>query len=263
MNLKSKLEQELAKNIDKSGQVEINPDVIRKAIGDTEESNKQKKPANNIDETTSVKLSDRVKNDPMLVASEQGSVSEVATKELVKATDSIKKQTKLLKDTLTTEKSKEIEITSEDKYLFLDTIIENSRFTRSFNLFGGKLQGTLRTRTQNETRAIFQQLNKELRDGKLETQLEYSLRLRNMLFAAQVEFLNGDMYAELQKPLMATVNGEETTEIGWLHQVDIWNELNDGLTNLLFNELCRFEYKYLTLLEQADDQNFWKTELPT
>lgn len=255
MDLKAKLEKEASK----TGEVNLNAGTIAQAL--TGEAAKTAEPKKDMmAETSEVKLSDKVKNDPVLKAAADGAVSEAMTQEMVKGKAAAEVQNKMIIDLLNTDDT--VEITPNDKHLFLDAVIENKRFVLPFSLFAGRYTGEFRSRTQAETFAIFQQLNKELRQGGLESQLSYSMRLRNMLFATQVKRLNDKEYVELSAPLLTTVDGDKITPPAWLGQIEPWNTMNDGVINLIYNELRKFEYKYLMMLDNADNQNFWKAELP-
>ena len=253
MDLKAKLEKELTDN----KEININPATINQVA---KEDTKVEAPDAAMDKTTTVKLSDRVKNDPALKTAEAGSVADAMTAEQVKIKTAADIQNKIMVDLLSIKDN--IEITSKEKHAFLDSLINNTKFTGSFSLFGGTFTGEFRTRTQLETFAIFQQLNKELRKGGLESQLSYSMRLRNMLFAAQIKRLNDKEFVELKEPLITVVDGDKETPPAWLDQITYWDKLNDGVINVIYSELRKFEYKYLMMLENANTQNFWKAELP-
>ena len=155
----------------------------------------------------------------------------------------------------------QLTITEEDREAFLDALVTGERYVRPFSIFGGKIKGKLRCRSQAESYAIMQVLSRETRDGgPITTALEYATRLRNMLIAAQVQELNGEEYATLQDPLLQTVKGSEVTPPGWLDQVAGWEAKNEAIISGLYNELKKFERRYWLMTDNADDQNFWRPE---
>lgn len=251
MNIKDKLEKEM----NDAGEVVINPATLTEAT-----TGSKPKAENLTDKDTTVKLSDRIKNDRALNTAEKADTTELVVKELIKDKELVAAQDNLLRELIEPDNTT-IELSANDKHSFLDSVIANTRFVCGFSLFDGELTGKLRTRTQEESYAIFQRLNRELREGKLDTQLAYSMRLRNMLFAGSIAELNGVAYAELMHPLLPEGKGEEVTEPAWLCQVNQWDKFNDGVMKLIFKELQKFEYKYMTLLDNANTANFWKTEL--
>lgn len=219
-----------------------------------------KSPEDKMKETDTVVVSDKVKNSSILKAAAEGDPQEEINKDMA---ESVKPLDKFLKIVTGDEEPEEkITITPEQKQAFVDSIVANKRFVLSFSLFNGKLEGEFQSRTQNESFAIFEQLNRELSDT-LSSQLAYSIRLRNMLLTAQLTRLNGDHFTGLAHPLFKTVEADKTTEPGWLSQVDYWITKDDGVVAMLYKELRKFEYRYLTMLENADNQNFWKTDLST
>ena len=87
--------------------------------------------------------------------------------------------------------------------------------------------------------------------------MDYSLRLRCMLLAAQVGDYCGTSCDTLAEPLARTVTAEGPKEPGWLKQVEYWEQQNEALVAIVYGELRTFESKYWTMVESAGDQNFW------
>ena len=161
------------------------------------------------------------------------------------------------------ESGAEIELTEADKEAFIESLISGERHTQDFALYGGKIRGTFRARSQQETVGIIRHLNRLRRDGEIDDMLEYATILRNILLAAQVKSLNGDEYAELQEPLMRTIKGKDVEEPGWLEQAKHWAAKQEGLNAALYSELRKFEQKYWAMVDGADDQNFLNPEEST
>jgi len=151
-----------------------------------------------------------------------------------------------------------ITLTQRERDAFLDTLISGDRFTLPFTIFNDRVTGTFRCRSQKESQAIITQVNRECREEKVTSPLDYSTRLRNMLLAAQVAELNGDAFPPLKEPLVRTVEGEDKiTPAGWLEQVALWESKNEGLVSAIYHELQLFERKYWTMVNNANDQDFW------
>jgi len=153
----------------------------------------------------------------------------------------------------------EVEVLEDERATFLDVLITGDRYIRPFTLFGDKVRGKFRCRTQTESQAIISELNREINDKLIVNALDYSTRLRNMLLAAQVMQFQDEEFPDLQKPLMQTVDSKNDTTIkpGWLNAVDFWQEKHEGLISALYNALQLFEQKYWTMVQHANDQNFW------
>ena len=154
-------------------------------------------------------------------------------------------------------------VDDEDRRQFLEALVSGKRYQRSFSLFGGKITGVFRSRSQLESRAISVRLYHENRNGEIAGAPDFTVRMRAMMLAAQVEELDGTGYVELAKPYMRTVVGKDVTEPGWLDQARHFAEMNEALAEAVFNELKSFEKKYWTMVDRASDQNFWNPEKST
>lgn len=154
----------------------------------------------------------------------------------------------------------EVRLTEEERAIFLDAIVSNSRFVLPFTIFNGKVNGLIRSRTQAETRAIISQLQREIRETSIQSDADYTLRLRSMLMAAQIAEYNGATNPELTEPLMPVrqPDGKDKPQ-GWLAQALHWQDLDEALATALYEEIRKFEVKYWMMARHAADQNFWRT----
>lgn len=151
-----------------------------------------------------------------------------------------------------------VSIDDEDRDAFLDAIVKDVRYLRTFNLFGGKLTGVLRSRTQEESLAILAYLNILLKKGEITQQIEYSTMLRAAVLACQVEELNGLKYVPLTAPLYTVKkNKDEEVQPGWIDQFKMWMAKPEATTTAIYDELQIFESKYWTMIRSAPDSNFW------
>ena len=242
MDIKAKLEKQLADN------GEITGASVQSAIQEPEPDAKA------LTRDSEVELSDSVKNDPLFSTLDAANVVDTLNKDAKMANRVLADQLKII---AAEEQDDKVIITAAEKAAFIAAIIGNTRYISSFTLFNGALRAELRSRTQEESYAIFQRLNAELAANKLESQLAYSIRLRNMFLASQVKRINDTEFSELKAPLLKTVAGNDVTEPGWLDQVDYWHRQSDGLVSALYRQLRMFELKYLLMVENADKQNFW------
>lgn len=217
----------------------------------------EKRPEDKVQETDKVLVSDTIKNNTVLVAATAGDPQQELNNDMAEAVEPLDKYMHIV---VGDGPKEEVIITPAHKQAFIDSVIANRRFVLPFSLFNGKLEGEFQSRTQNESFAVFEELNRELAD-KLSSQLSYSIRLRNMLLTVQLTRLGGDHFTGLKTPLFKVVEVDKVTEPGWLAQVDYWITKDDGVVAMLFKELRKFEYIYLTMLENANNQNFWKTDL--
>jgi len=148
-------------------------------------------------------------------------------------------------------------VTEEERELFLDCIVTGKRFELPFSLFDGKITGKFRSRSQEESNAILARLNWEVEQKKIYNVMEYTGRLRNMLLAAQVAEIRNTKLVPLMTPLYRTQAGDTITEPGWLSQVATWTSEHEGLVSALYREFQLFEQKYVLMVNNATNQNFW------
>lgn len=154
-----------------------------------------------------------------------------------------------------------VTVTPNDKAEFLQALVTGGRFSSEFTMFNGKIRGVFRSRRQNEAIAIFNQMAKELSKGDLRSGAEQVARIRYMLLSCQLAELNGTKFEEAQEPLNDLVgNDGKVTPPTWLGKASYFESLPEGLVTALFTQLCEFEAKYWTMVNNAKDQNFWKPE---
>jgi hypothetical protein len=167
-------------------------------------------------------------------------------------------------DETTPDKKPVVLITKEEKDAFIEALVTGRRYKTSFTLCGGKVTGTLQSRTQLESQAILAELRHELDSGKLHTQADYTMRLQRMLLAAQAVYYMDKTYEALAEPLLPTWKPDGTcVEPGWLKQVEVWEKMPEAAISIAFAELQRFEAKYWTMVEAAADSNFWNPAVST
>jgi hypothetical protein len=156
-----------------------------------------------------------------------------------------------------------VELTPEDKQAFLDALVTDSRFELQFSLFDGKLTGVFRSRLNCETRAILNEMRRQLAAEEIPTEIEYTTRFRHSLLRFHLKELNGETY-ESPEVLSAVVSAEDgekkVTPPPWVEEAETFFKGNEAKTAALYNALCVFEGKYWTLVENANNQDFWQTE---
>jgi hypothetical protein len=162
-----------------------------------------------------------------------------------------------------------VELTPEDKEEFLNAVVNNSRFERPFSLFNDRLCGTFRSRLNRESRAILLEMRRQLVSGEMGSDIEYTTRLRHALLIFQIKELNGEEIPPPAEPLAAQAVVEndaagkpvkKTVPPTWVITAEVMFEGDEARTSALYNELAVFEAKYWTLVAQANNQDFWKTE---
>jgi hypothetical protein len=185
-------------------------------------------------------------------------VPSVADKDPLVASDPVPASELALKDNIAGDFLPEkVTLTKEDKNAFIEALLGNTRFTRPFSLYGGKITGVFRSRTAKEHDAIVVHLAKLIRTNEIRNDSQYYRHMRASVLAAQVQLFNGAECEELAAPLY---EGDAGIPQGWIGQYERWlnrDDVTPGLCGPLFVELQKFERKYWALIAGADDANFF------
>ena len=90
----------------------------------------------------------------------------------------------------------------------------------------------------------------------------FSLRLRLMLMALQIDELNGVSYpdADTLGPLMPVYVDKKLVQPAWLDRLGIIGKLPEAVFEAIWQCLYEFELKYWTLVRHSRDQDFWLPE---
>lgn len=156
----------------------------------------------------------------------------------------------------------ELVITPSEKAEFIDAMVDGRRYTEEVELLGGRIHVTLRSRTVRETQAMYAFMRHELASGyEAKTSLESDMQY--LLTAACVQELNGVTYPELKEPLTYTASGKEEIPPGWLPDMEAWKSKPEGLLSAIANRIQLFEYKYWTMVNEANNKNFWNPDTST
>lgn len=152
-------------------------------------------------------------------------------------------------------------IMPEDKLAFIDSVVQNKRFTKDYAIFGGKVKLTLRSLTTDEVNALSCWI---LKQGSSDSAGLLSGRYRKYLAAAQVAELNGTRMNPLEDPLFETVgnDGKSVDGPGWLSRAAYWDGMADGLFTAVLSCIKDFDALYAALCKKAFDANFWNPDTP-
>ena len=154
-----------------------------------------------------------------------------------------------------------VTITSDDKVSFVDSVVANTRFTKSYVLFGGKVTLTLRSLTTDEVNALSAWIIKR---GAADSSGLLSGRYRKYLAAAQVARLNDTDMPPLEAPLFETIekDGKTVQQPGWLARSAYWDDMAVGLFETVMARIKEFDALYSALCKKAEDVNFWNPDTP-
>lgn len=157
--------------------------------------------------------------------------------------------------------NKEVTITPEDKAAFIDSIVSNTRFTKNYSLFGGKVTLTIRSLTSDEVNAL---ASWTIKQGSADPDGLTSGRYRKFLAAAQVSKLNGVEMPPLEEPLFEHLgsDGKTVEPPGWVNRFAYWEGMAFGLFSSVMWCLADFDLVYSALCRKAEDANFWNPDTP-
>ena len=154
-------------------------------------------------------------------------------------------------------------ITPEEKLAFIDAMISGSRYTQTFKLFGGKLVVTVRSRTADETHAMYAYIRHVLSGNDAAGFNAVEGDMAYVPLVAQIAEMNGTAFPEMKTPLLYTMSDGKEQEPGWYGDFKAWKAKPEGLTSALVSCIQLFEYKYWTMTMEASDKNFWNSDTST
>ena len=156
----------------------------------------------------------------------------------------------------------EVEVTPADKEAYYDSLIQNTRFKRTYKLLDGRLMFTLQGVTESEIRAYWSQYAHEsARAGQ--TAYEHRARSRDLLLSLSVCSFKGDDIAPADPkdllPVLGTdVKTGKPTRLDppWIERAKFWEAQSPGLLALMFKCYREFEFLYWRLVAETKVENF-------
>jgi hypothetical protein len=154
----------------------------------------------------------------------------------------------------------ELVISPEEKAAFIDALVTGSRYTQTVDIFGGKLHVTLRSRTADETHAMYAYIRHVLSKGGQDSMGIVEGDMAYVPLVAQIAELNGTTYPAMKAPLTFEENDGKEIPPGWLEDFKAWKAKPEALTSALVSCIQLFEYKYWTMTKEANNKNFWNSD---
>ncbi len=156
---------------------------------------------------------------------------------------------------------RQVVITAQDKVTFIDSIVNNDRFTRRYSIFGGNVTFTLRSLTSEEVQALSEWIVKH---GTSSPDFQITGKYRKYLMSAQIAMYNGTEMPPLEQPLFETLesDGKTIRQPGWTARASFWDNKPSGLVEAILSCMRDFDALYSTLCKKAEDPNFWNPDTP-
>lgn len=160
-----------------------------------------------------------------------------------------------------------VEMSDEDQIQFLRSVLGNKRFTKTYELFGGRFMVTFRSRTVEEQDKIQEQMLKEINDGRLPsgparaTMAPQLNRLRKLQLAAGFVSVTG-MTNEMPEILSETClqfYGEDADNNVIARAADrMFKKWQGPIYDAIFKQYNRFDELCIRLTEAMASPDFWK-----
>lgn len=157
--------------------------------------------------------------------------------------------------------SKDVVITPEEKISFIDALVANGRMTKTYTLFGGRCNVTVRSLTSDEVNALASWTS---RQGIKDSAGLLAGRYRKYLLAAHVAMLDGVEMPPLEEPLYERLgeDGKTVDPPGWIKRCDYWDGVGFGKFQAILSCVQDFDMRYSILCNKAEDANFWNPDTP-
>ena len=151
---------------------------------------------------------------------------------------------------------KPMEISASDKIAFVDSVVGNTRFTKEYSMFGGRLKVTLRSLTSDEVNALAVWTAKQ---GTSDPAGLMAGKYRKYLMAAYVASINGTQMPPLEEPLYETLgpDGKTVNPPGWINRCDFYDGMGYAQFQAILGRIGDFDATYTLLCKKAEDANFW------
>ena len=156
---------------------------------------------------------------------------------------------------------KDVVISADDKVAFIDAVVSNTRFTKDYSLFGGRIKLTIRSLTSDEVNALATWSAKQ---GTNDPAGLVAGKYRKYLLAAQVSMLDGVEMPPLEEPLYEHLgsDGKTIEPPGWIGRCSFWDNMGFGQFQAILGCIGDFDMIYSTLCSKAEDSNFWSPDTP-
>jgi len=151
--------------------------------------------------------------------------------------------------------------TEDDKLAFLGHLMSSGgRFYKTFELFGGQMKITLRSRTQNEIDAIMNQARNEMKDEELVGVGDTAAQVQRYQVAASVSEIEDTTTPLNTKKYKSITETESTDELSAVRIVDnaLFGDCPAAKFGAIMAVWLEFERLYGWFSSRAYDQDFWQ-----
>lgn len=149
------------------------------------------------------------------------------------------------------------EVLDVEKEMYLKSVLNDVPVELELSGFGGKLKMVFRSRTPEETTAIFKQLQSDLKNKRFELELEYQTRLRNYCLAVQTVSINGEKQPDYSSFPVSKENMDAGIGPIYLAAEKYRSLKNEYIVVAQISLLSLFERKVALMGSKILDGDFW------
>jgi len=152
----------------------------------------------------------------------------------------------------------DIEVTEEEKTIYLKSLLTDELTRFSISLYGGRLKYELRTRSMYEQRRVLDIINDRIvNDEAVKNNLVKQFDMMQRYFALlMVERINGVLFSELHLEPGQTL--EQHYQIMVAADAKAFSKMNNLCWTAMLTAMRQFESKCVKLAEHAVNEDFWK-----
>lgn len=145
-------------------------------------------------------------------------------------------------------KPEEPPVSDEDKLAFVESILGEKPYSKSYQLFGGKVSATFQDRSVGDSEAIYARLDEDYSAGKIKSEEQWQIGLERY-----------HMACGLKSVKIASSNQNEVIDLrgDFKERLQRLMQLPQPVYRALMNASRAFEGEVNFLVEKANDPDFW------
>lgn len=147
------------------------------------------------------------------------------------------------------------QVTEEDKENFFKSILSDSPYEETVNLFDGKLKLTFQAMSVQENSDIVGQIVLDRKNGTAAENDAYLVTIASYRLAVSLKQINGAVYSDISKGTFKPASDKDTYILARTRPMLDW--ATPKLSAYL-DAFKQFERKMLTLTREVQNRNFWK-----
>ena len=159
---------------------------------------------------------------------------------------------------------KEREVSDEEKTLWLRHVLGEERFTKAYSMYGGRVNIVLRSRTLEESNAVFEQLKVEPSgEGMTGLEPEFLSKVNSYALVSSLASYNDEVYPPVTRENYPDTEHlleeeEHRSAVALAYEKHI-QKLPEGVVSAMIQCLNDFDHLVQVLQQHCNDSDFWST----